>query len=79
MKYNCNWVYSILPNRTEFMVTDRATGDIILDTVIDVVNNNDMIVMKNVKQYVKVFNYEKVEHRNATNYVGKGTFIKEVN
>jgi len=31
MRYNCNWVYSIMPNRVEFQATDRATGKIIFD------------------------------------------------
>ena len=81
-KYNCNWVYSVFPTRLEFQVTDRDTGDILLDETYPVSNYTDEInSIKHVEEYVKVFKYETIYNKkfNTTNIIGKGTYLKEVN
>lgn len=83
MRYNCNWVYSILPSRIEFQVTDRESGDIIVDTILGessayrelLESDMDSIVLQFVEQYgVKVFNWNKLISRNTSNYIGRGIY-----
>lgn len=81
MRYNCYWVYSVLPNRIEFQVTDRETGDILFDKVLRKFvepftgEYNDETMVAEIKPYVRIYDYKTIEHRNTTNYVGKGTYI----
>jgi hypothetical protein len=68
-----------MPHRIEFQITDRETGNIILDKIIDTVNEtifNDDSVLYIVSEYVKVFNWNRYEHKkyNTYTYVGKGVY-----
>lgn len=84
VRYNCSWVYSVMPTRIEFQISDRETGNIILDIEkpLSIFNdcdiNIEVFIFNEIEKYVKVFNWDKYCTAITTNYVGKGMLIDGV-
>jgi hypothetical protein len=73
LRYNCYWVVSFLPTRTEVMINDRETGTTAFQDLNATIDNNFTAVEEYLDaKGVTIFNYECFEHRNITNFLGKG-------